>query len=184
MWGFPCLFMWGTALFYYVPLELSAKDANKFMNAMVVWVALFALAYGAQCLLTTSMRYRTDVKAVAAEFAQKWAEHTTRPLKYVGADVWFGDIMALYAAHEIKPMIWLQPKSNPWFDKQDFEQSGALLIANDSGEYARYQKLYGRAVSAPQKLTLEFKNYFGKTKSKEVIYGFYAPWEVANGENR
>ena len=106
------------------------------------------------------------------------------PLQYVGADVWFGDIMALYSAHEIKPMIWLSPKNNPWFDKADFEKSGALLIATSAGEYAEYQQMYGETVSAPQILTLEFKNYFGKTATKDILYGFYEPWEVDNAAEK
>lgn len=184
MWGFPCLFMWGTALFYFMPISIDIKTANKLLNVMFVWVALFAAAYGLQCVLTTSQRYQTDVRQVAEIFEQKWREHTVKPLKYVGADVWFGDIMALYASHEIKPMIWLKPKNNPWFERQDFEKSGALLIATDAGEYAQYKALYGAKVSAPQKLILEFNNYFGKTKTKEVLYGFYEPWEDENAEEK
>ena len=184
MWGFPCLFMWGTALFYFLPFNVDEKVAGRFLNVMFVWVTLFALAYGVQCVVTTSQRYRTDVQSVAASLEQKWAERTDKPLKYTGADVWFGDIMALYASHEIKPMIWMSPKNNPWFDKADFEQSGALLIATDNGEYASYRARYGAAVSTPQKMTLEFTNYFGKTKEKEILYGFYTPWEVENAEEK
>lgn len=184
MWGFPCLFMWGTALFYFVPFKLDEKIAGRFLNVMFVWVTLFALAYGVQCVVTTSQRYQTNVRAVAQMFEQKWHEQTDMPLKYVGADVWFGDMMALYASHEVKPMIWMNPKNNPWFDKADFEKSGALLIATDGGEYANYRALYGAAVSTPQKLTLEFTNYFGKTKTKEILYGFYMPWEVENAAEK
>ena len=182
MWGFPCLFMWGIALFYFVPIKISAETANKLLNTMFVWVSLFALAYGVQCAVTTSQRYRTDVRQTAAQFEQIWAQHTDKPLKYVGADVWFGDIVALYSSHEIKPMIWMNPQNNPWFKRDDFEQSGALLIATDAGEYAKYRQMYGKAVSAPQKMMLEFKNYLGKTKTKEILYGFYEPWEVENAE--
>ncbi len=184
MWGFPCLFMWGTALFYFLPIKIDAQRANKFLNIMFVWVALFATAYGIQCLMTTSLRYQTEVRKMAQMFEQKWEEHTDKPLEYVGADVWYSDIMALYASHEIKPMIWMKPKNNPWFDKVDFEQKGALLIAADDWEYAQYQKMYGRKVSAPQKMTLAYKNYFGKTKEKAVLYGFFEPWEVENAEEK
>ncbi|MBR6356099.1 MAG: glycosyltransferase family 39 protein [Alphaproteobacteria bacterium] len=184
MWGFPCLFMWGTALFYFLPFKIDEKIASRFLNVMFVWVTLFALAYGAQCLVTTSQRYRTDVQAMARMFELKWAKKTDMPLKYVAADVWFGDIMALYASHEIKPMIWMSPKNNPWFSQADFEQSGALLIATDGGEYANYRARYGAAVSTPQKMTLEFKNYFGKTKTKEILYGCYMPWEVENAAEK
>ena len=182
MWGFPCLFMWGTALFYFAPFRVDEKSANRLLNTMFVWVALFAVAYGMQCVLTTSQRYRTNVRQVATAFEQKWAEYTDKPLEYVGADVWFGDIAALYASHEIKPMIWMKPKNNPWFDKVDFEQKGALLIATDAGEYAQYKALYGAQVSEPQKMTLEFQNYFGKIKTRDVLYGFFEPREVVNAE--
>ena len=184
MWGFPCLFMWGTALLYFAPFKTDDKTVDKLLNVMFVWVALFAFAYGLQCVVTTSMRYQTEVGQVAQSFEQKWAEHTNKPLEYVGADVWFGDIMALYASHEIKPMIWLKPQNNPWFDEADFKQKGALLIAADDWEYEQYRKMYGAAISIPQKMTLAFKNYFGKTKEKEVLYGFYEPWEVANAEEK
>lgn len=184
MWGFPCLFTVGIMLFYFLPFHCGVCQQRRFYKTMAVWTMLFAIAYGAQCIITTSQRYQTDVKAVAVEFAQKWAEHTEKPLQYVGADVWFGDIMALYGAHEIKPMIWLSPKNNPWFDKADFEKSGALLIATSAGEYAEYQQMYGAMVSAPQILTLEFKNYFGKTATKDILYGFYEPWEVDNAAEK
>lgn len=184
MWGFPCLFMWGTALFYFAPLQLEEKTLNKILHTMFVWVSLFAVAYGIQCVVTTSQRYRTEVRQVAATLEQKWAEHTGRPLEYVGADVWFGDIMALYASHEIKPMIWMSPENNPWFSREDFAQKGALLVCSETGEYDSYMQRYGDKVSAPQKLTLEFKNAFGKTKTREVLYGFYEPWEVENAEEK
>lgn len=184
MWGFPCLFMWGIALVYFLPLKIDEKAANKLLNAVFVWVTLFAIAYGVQCFVTTSQRYRTEVRQVAASLERKWHERTDKPLEYVGADVWFGDIMALYASHEIKPMIWMRPQNNPWFAQADFEQKGALLIATDGGEYAHYRALYGAKVSAPKKMLLEFKNYFGKTKTKEVLYGFYEPWEVTNAEEK
>ena len=74
----------------------------------------------------------------------------------------------------------MNPKNNPWFDETDFAKSGALLIAADAAEYEQYQTIYKTKVSAPQKLTLEFKNYFGKTKTREIFYGFYEPSEVKN----
>lgn len=184
MWGFPCLFMWGTALFYFAPFAVDEKTLNKILNVMFVWVTLFAVAYGVQCLVATSQRYQTKVRQVAAMLEQKWTERTSRPLEYVGADVWFGDIMALYSSHEIKPMIWMRPENNPWFDKADFEQKGALLVCSEAGEYNSYRQMYGAKISAPQKMTLEFKNAFGKTKSKEIFYGFYEPWEVENAEEK
>jgi 4-amino-4-deoxy-L-arabinose transferase-like glycosyltransferase len=178
MWGFPCLFMWGTALVCFYPVSLN----KKLPVIMGVWVTLFAVVYAVQCLLTTSPRFTTDVKGFAAAMEQKWQERTNKPLEYVGSDVWYADILALYGSHEIKPMIWMQPQSNPWFNVKDFKEKGALVIANDVWEYENYQKVYGADITPPQKMTVEFKNYFGKTKVKEVLYGFYLPKEKKNAE--
>lgn len=180
MWGFPCLFMWGAALVYFFPLKPSADLLKKMSWIFAGWISLFSIAYSVQCLLTTSQRFATDVHGFAAEMSQKWQQHTTRPLKYVSANVWYADIMALYAPEEVRPMVWGKPKSNPWFDAKDFARHGALLIAADEYEYNQYRQLYGEAVSAPQKMTVEFKNYFGKTKAREVWYGFYLPKEEEN----
>lgn len=173
MWGFPCLFMWGTALVYFYPVKFN----KKLPVVMAGWVTLFAFAYALQCLLTTSPRFTTDVKNFAAAMEQKWQEKTGKKLEYVASDVWYADMLSLYASHEIKPMIWMNPKSNPWLDAKDFKQKGALVIANDKWEYDNYRKIYGKDVSEPKKMTVEFKNYFAKTKVKEVFYGFYLPKE-------
>ena len=182
MWGFPCLFMWGIALTYFYPLVFSDNLQKKLSTVMCVWVSLFAVGYTAQCLLTTSPRFTTDVKSFSAQMEQEWQKHTNKPLEYVASDVWYADMVALYGSHEIKPMIWMKPKSNPWFDADDFEKKGALIIANDDGEYNNYKKMYGKDITPAQKMTVEFKNYFAKTKVKEVLYGFYLPKERNNAE--
>lgn len=178
MWGFPCLFMWGIALVYFCPF----KYTEKIPYTMFFWITLFAMAYTLQCLLTTSPRFATDVKSFASVMEQKWQEKTSRPLEYVGADVWYAGILALYGSAEIKPMYWMKPKSSPWFNEKDFEQKGALVIANDRKEYNSYRKMYGKDITPPQKMIVEYRNYFAKTKVKEVFYGFYMPRENINGK--
>lgn len=173
MWGFPCLYMVGIALFYFWPTDWSETKQKAFIKTMLCWTVLFAVAYTAQCLLTKSERFRLNAPQLAEQLEQKWATHTDKPLEYVGADVWYANILALYGSHEIKPMIWLSPKNNPWFDAADFTQKGALVIANDAGEYAQYQHQLGAALSNPETLTVELKNYLGKTKQKQIYYGFY-----------
>jgi hypothetical protein len=173
MWGFPCLYMVGIALFYFWPTDWYETKQKAFIKTMLYWTLLFALAYGIQCLLTKSERFRLNAPQLAEQLEQKWATHTDKPLEYVGADVWYANILALYGSHEIKPMIWLSPKNNPWFDADDFARKGALIIANDAGEYAYYQRQLGTALSNPETLTVEFKNYLGKTKQKQIYYGFY-----------
>ena len=178
MWGFPCLFMWGTALVYFYPIKPNAK----LPFVMAGWITLFALVYTIQCLLTTSPRFTTDAGAFAATMEQKWQEKTGRKLEYVGSDVWYANMLTLYGSHEIKPMIWMQPQSNPWFDVKDFKKKGALVIAGEEAEYNNYRQVYGANITPPQKMTVEFKNYFGKTKIKEILYGFYLPKESKNAE--
>ena len=182
MWGFPCLFMWGIALVYFWPLKISTSLQKKLPKVMAGWITLFALVYAVQCLLTTSPRFTTDVKSFASVMEQKWQEHSRKPLEYVASDVWYADMLALYASHEIKPMIWMKTESNPWFSADDFHKKGALVIANDVGEYNLYAQMYGDNLTEPEKITVEFKNYFGKTKTKEVLYGFYLPKEKKNAE--
>ena len=174
MWGFPCLFMVGIMLFYFLPWRVETKQAQCFVATMAVWTTLFAVAYNVQIWLTKSERFHTNCPQVAAELAQIWNNETGgAPLKYVGGDVWYSDMLALYGANEIKPMIWLNPKANSWFDAADFAQKGALVVVTDEAEYGRYQQQYGHNLSAPTQLNLTFKNYFGKTKEKQIYYGFY-----------
>jgi len=178
MWGFPCLFMWGTALVYFYPI----KSTTKLPIVMAGWVTLFAFAYALQCMLTTSQRFTTDVRGLTANVEHEWHNFTSRPLEYVGSTEWYADMVALYGSHEIKPMVWMEPTSNPWFDAEDFKRKGALVIANDEAEYNRYKQIYGDEITEPRKMTVEFKNYFAKTKVKEILYGFYLPKEKFDAE--
>ena len=174
MWGFPCLFLAGIMLFYFLPWRIGEKQEKSFIITMAVWTILFAFAYGLQTLLTKSERFHTDCDEMAEKFEQIWkAETGDTPLEYVGGDIWYSDMVALYGGKEIKPMIWMEPKANPWFDEKDFAQKGALVIATDVNEYARYQVKYGEDISEPNRLNLTFKNYFGKAKEKQIYYGFY-----------
>ena len=182
MWGFSCLFMWGTALFYFVPIELDAKATNRFCKVMFVWVVLFVTAYGIQCLLTTSLRFRTPIKEVAQNLEQKWQEYMHKPLEYVGGDIWYSDMVALYLPTEVKPMIFLRPEINPWFDVSDFNKKGALVVAIQEDEYKMYMKKFPNKITSPQTIHLELKNYFGKTKTKDILFGFYLGEESNNAE--
>lgn len=182
MWGFPCLFMTGTALFYFFPMLWNEHKEKMFVTVIASVSLLFAVAYIAQSVLTTSVRFRTPVKKVAAELVQKYEQTKNKTLNYVGGNVWYANMVALYAGKEIKPMIWLSPKNNPWFDAADFEQDGALVVAENYDEYAAYRRQYRQKIGEPHIIRLELKNYFGKTKVKEVFYGFYEPKEDENAE--
>lgn len=174
MWGFPCLFMWGTALFYFVPIDWTQSLTKKFIITMATVTVLFAFAYSLQCILTTSPRFQTQTREVAQMLEQKWQDKMHKPLEYVGGNVWYSDMVALYAKGEVKPMIWLSPKNNPWFDAEDFEQKGALVVAEREDEYRSFMQKFPHKITPPQSIKLELKNYFGKTKTKEIYFGFYS----------
>lgn len=179
MWGFPFLFMFGILLVHYVPLNWTPVRLKKFVGTMLVWSTLFAAGYAVQCLVTKSQRFTSQCPQIASALEQEWHQKMPDlPLKYVGGDVWYADMLNLYAPSAPKPMIWLNPKNNPWFNVADFEQSGALVVCENIDEYKHYQHQYPHRLSQPRQMRLEFKNYFGKTKPKEVFYGFYLPEEV------
>lgn len=173
MWGFPCLYLTGILLVMFLPQKITEMRALKLFNTMAAWSFVFACAYGAQCLLTTSVRFRTDCPQLVEQLEEKWAEHTDRPLEYVASDVWYADMFALYGSHEIKPMIWMNPQSNPWFSAEDFAQKGAVIVTTNLPEYEGYIKKYGSAVSEPVRMEFTVRNYFGRTKTQELFYGFY-----------
>ncbi len=183
MWGFPSLYMLGIALFYFWPVEWTAQRQKKFVGVMFGWSMLFAVAYGAQCVLTKSVRFRTNCPQLAQKLVQEWPNATNgAPLEYVGGDVWFSDMVTLYSGREVKPMVWLSPKNNPWFDADDFYRKGALVVATDVGEYAVYQAQYNNDLSEPQSMEVNYRNYLGQSKTKTIFYGFLQPKEVENGK--
>ena len=183
MWGFPCLYMLGIALFYFWPAEWNTVRQKIFVRVMFGWSVLFAVAYGAQCVLTKSERFRTNCPQLAQQLMREWQNATHgAPLEYVGGNVWFADMLTLYGGREIKPMIWLSPKNNPWFDAADWQQKGTLVITADAGEYAAYQEEYPHDLSAPRQMSVTYQNAFGKTKTKPIFYGFLQPMEVENGK--
>jgi len=174
MWGFPCLYLTGLTLIVFLPRKFDKAGADKLFAAMAAWSMIFAAAYGLQCLFTTSARFRTDCRQITGMLEEKWREHTGgKDLRYVGSDVWYADMFALYGSHEIKPMIWMSPESNPWFDAVDFTEKGALIVTTNLPEYEKYRKQYRKAVSEPQRLEFITENYFGKIKRQELFYGFY-----------
>lgn len=174
MWGFPMQFLLGILLIGFFPIKFDAAKAKRLFVTMAVWSMVFAFAYGVQCVLTRSERYRTDGKAFAAVMEQKWFEHTGgKPLEYAGGDVWYANLQAVYGSPQTKPMIWMRPVNNPWLDADDFARKGALIMTVDKGMYAKYEEMYPGKVTEPQRLELVFESMTGKRKSRVMYYGFY-----------
>ncbi len=183
MWGFPCLFLLGTMLFYFFPIQIGEKQILQVFRTMAVWTVVFAIAYAAQIILTKSERFHSDCRQIARQMTRIWkAETGGKPLEYVGGNEWFTNMTAIYGEDKPKPMIWLNPKANSWFDANDFASKGALVVASNAGEYAVYQKAHEGKVSPARILPLTYKNYLGKTKTKNMFYGFYNLKEAANAQ--
>ncbi len=181
MWGFPCLFLVGISLFYFWPIKINKEKASLLLSIMFGWSALFACVYGIQCLTTTSMRFRTDCPALVQILEQKWTDYTgSKKLEYVGSDVWFSNMFSLYAKHEVKPMIWLSPDNNPWFDASDFEEKGALVVTSNYSEYMTYKNKFGEKMTDPQTVKIAYTSLFGRIKERNLFYGFYQTKEMQN----
>ena len=63
--------------------------------------------------------------------------------------------------------------ANPDLDVRKVYDSGAIIVAADEYEYNLFSERSGKNLSAPRKISIEFGNFFGKTKTKEIFYGFY-----------
>ena len=59
------------------------------------------------------------------------------------------------------------------FDATDFHQKGALVVAENVGEYEGLQSLYGDRISAPIVVDMIYKSPFGKKKKKQFVWGIY-----------
>ena len=181
MWTFPMFFSLGIIFIGILSIKIDQKKAQKIFYIMASWSVLFAIGYTSQCLLTRSERFHSNCPQIVKLLESKWNEKNQgKPLEYIGSNEWYAHMVSLYGSHEIKPIIWLSLQSNPWFEADDFYEKGALIIANNLDEYRRYMKKFPQQISQPQTLNLEFKNYFGKTKNKEIYYGFY---HSQGGEN-
>lgn len=183
MWGFPSQFLTGLLLVYFFPLKLDEKQTLRYSGIMAVWSLLFAFAYGIQCVTTTSERFRSDCPAMVQMLEQKWADYTGgRPLEYIGSDVWFANMFALYGKHEIKPMVWLNPENNPWLDAEDFEEKGALVVTSNYHGYMKYKEKYGSKLTDPQNIKAAYTSFFGRVKVRDMFVGFYNAKEAEHAE--
>lgn len=183
MWGFPCQFLVGISLLYFFPVKFSEEKSNCLAWGMGIWSLLFAAVYVIQCLTTTSMRFRTDCPTMVQVLEQKWQDSTGgKKLEYLGADVWFADMFALYSSNDIKPMVWLSPENNPWFDASDFENKGAFVITASYSEYMEYKAKFGEKLTEPQNIKVEYTSISGRVKIRDMFYGFYNVKEAENAK--
>jgi len=171
MWNFPSLFAWGIVAFYFFPKSWTSSVAKKYGCVMLGWSLIFAVGYVGQCLISPSERFQSDCPKIVANLETKWANRTGKHLEYVGGNIWFSDMMALYGT--AKPMIWMNPESNPWFNADDFYQKGALVVAENMGEYKDFQARYKGKISDPEVVEMIYQSPLGKKKTKQLVWGIY-----------
>ena len=174
MWNFPSLFAWGIIAVYFIPRLWDIRRAGRFLTLMFGWSMLFALGYAIQCLVSPSERFQSDCPGIVRNLLANYRKKTGEVLPaYVGGTIWFSDMVALYAPGEVKPMIWMKPAVNPWFDRRDFEAHKTLVVAESESEYRAYRDELGPDLSEPERVEMTYRSPWGKVKKKPFFWGIY-----------
>ena len=171
MWNFPSLFAWGICAFYFFPRVWTLKQCQKFSLVMLGWSLALALGYAGQCLFSPSERFHSNCPKIVSDLVVRYTQATGKPLEYVGGNIWFSDMVALYGS--AKPMIWMKPVSNPWLDEKDFKAKGALVVAENVAEYQGFKAKYGESITEPETIEMIYKSPLGKKKKKTLVWGIY-----------
>ncbi|MBQ2811166.1 MAG: glycosyltransferase family 39 protein [Alphaproteobacteria bacterium] len=172
MWGFPVLYMTGILLFKFFGREFNDVIKVKMIKGVYTIMALMSVALVCVILFNKSDKFHLPAHSYASQMESIYHQQTNKPFKYVAGDVWWTTNVAMYAPSKPKPVIWADIKKNPWFDADDFNSSGALIVTAGKSEYQAVQKILDN-VSEPVTLELAIKNPVGKIKRKTVYYGFY-----------
>ena len=173
MWGFPVLYITGILLFKFFPKKFDENVKNRMIKGVYIIMMLMSIALISVILFNKSDKFHLQVTEYATKMEEIFKQQANgKPFKYVAGDVWWADNIALYAPSKPKPVIWADIDKNPWFDKNDFIKSGALVVTAGKGEYEAAKKNL-KNISEANILELEIKNPIGKIKRKTIYYGFY-----------
>ena len=172
MWGYPLFCLLGIMLFKFVKFNMSAEMFIKLQKAVYILMAVYAAVYGVVLLLSNSPKYNLDGRKFAAEYTKLWHNQMSRPLKYVAGEVWLSGLMALESPDKPAPVIWGEPRRNPWIDFESFKRNGALVFAESREEYNAYMSGSQQKAVPPEEIVLQFENIFGKKRKKKIYYGF------------
>ena len=172
MWGYPLFCLLGIMLFKFVKFNMSAEMFIKLQKAVYILMAVYAAVYGVVLLLSNSPKYNLDGRKFAAEYTKFWHNQMSRPLKYVAGEVWLSGLMALESPDKPAPVIWGEPRRNPWIDFESFKRNGALVFAESREEYNAYMSGSQQKAVPPEEIVLQFENIFGKKRKKKIYYGF------------
>lgn len=173
MWGFPCFYLLGLMMLVFLPFKMKPSFKHKIKTATYSVLFLLLLVQGLVIIFNKSDKFHLQQKEFALSMEQLWNHNApNQPFSYVAGDVWWAYNVALFAPSKPKPMIWADPKQNPWLSAADFKQSGALILATDKAEYKRIRERLG-FVSRPKAYEIVVKNRLGKVKKKTVYCGIY-----------
>lgn len=172
MWGYPLFCLLGIMLFKFVKFNMSVEMFIKLQKAVYILMAVYAAVYGAVLLLSNSPKYNLDGRKFAAEYTKLWHNQMSRPLKYVAGEVWLSGLMALESPDKPAPVIWGEPRRNPWIDFESFKRNGALVFAESKEEYNAYMSGSQQKAAPPEEIVLQFENILGKKRKKKIYYGF------------
>lgn len=178
MWGFPCLYMLGIMLFAFYPFKLSDVIYKKMIRSVYVVMFLLAAAEMIVIFANKSEKINFDGQNFAQDMGEIWKKYTKTDIQYVGGDIWYISNVSLYGQTNPKPIAEMVTEHNPWFNQEDIEKKGALVIFPDRFQFKKLREKY-KNMSLPFEYKLEFKNRIGKVKKKTIYYGFLKP-EVKN----
>lgn len=179
MWGFPTLYLLGIMLFVFYPFKLTARLYAKMKKSVYVVMFLFAAAALTIIFVNKSEKVNFPGREFAAEMTGLWKQRYGSNPEYVGGEIWYAANVSVYGEGNPKPVAAMRPEHNPWFDKEDIYQKGALVIFPDKSVYEACRR-ENPNLSAPHEYKLEFKNRIGKVKRRTVYYGFLQPSAEVN----
>ena len=165
MWGSPVMYLLGVSFFVYFPFDIT-RSFKPMLKACYVALFLFAFAFVAQVLFTTSAKFK--LKASDFTSAVKAQDY-----EYVGGSVWLASTLGLYSPKHPKVLFLMSPKDNPWINMEDVRKKGILVVTEDLWEYKKYQKTFAK-LSKPEVYLLKVENILGKTKEHKLYYGSIA----------
>ena len=163
MWGSPVMYMLGICFFVFLPFD-DKKSFRPMLKACWAALFLFAFAFAAQTMLTTSAKFKLNAKDFVAEIGGN-------NVQYVGGSVWLASIVGSYGLNNPSVLFFMSPETNPWIDMKDVKSKGILVVDENLNSYNNYRNQYPKLPKA-KTYVLKVKNMLGKEKEHNLYYGF------------
>jgi hypothetical protein len=157
------MYMLGICFFVFLPFD-DKKSFRPMLKACWVALFLFAFAFTAQTMLTTSAKFKLNAKDFVAEIGGN-------NVQYVGGSVWLASIVGSYGLNNPSVLFFMSPETNPWIDMKDIKSKGILVVDENLNSYNNYRNQYSKLPKA-KTYVLKVKNMLGKEKEHNLYYGF------------